>query len=221
MDKAVAEATAAKHKVWQKALWELTGNNKSNNFIGKLGTRKTLFENIRAEECVDDVQWNPWTPLLTKFPMKNAMFDFEEFCLTVADPDDMIQFTTGYDWPTDPDGNYIMPAQEDVQFVLDFFAEITGDDNQFKYLLVLMAASLEGCNRFNEFVLMCGGGGNGKGLMMNLMAQVCGDLMQQLTPDFYQSTKGKDSAAPSPQATATAACKPGSPSSFTSRRRLP
>ena len=59
MDKAVAEATAAKHKVWQKALWELTGNNKSNCCVGKLGFRKTLFENIRAENSVDDVQWNP------------------------------------------------------------------------------------------------------------------------------------------------------------------
>jgi hypothetical protein len=167
--------------------------------VSKLTFRKTLFENIRAENSVDDVQWNPWTPLLTKFPMKNALFDFEEFCLTVADPDDMIQFTTGYDWPTDPDGKFIMPAQEDIQFVLDFFAEVTGDDDQFKYVLVLMAASLEGCNRFNEFVLMCGGGGNGKGLLMNLMAQVCGDLMQQLSPEFYQNTKGKDSSAPSPE----------------------
>eukprot|EP01051_Picozoa_sp_SAG22_P017321 SAG22_NODE_2643_length_2341_cov_6.214541_2_plen_83_part_00 len=53
-------------------------------------------------------------------------------------------------------GEFLMPEQEDIKFVLDFFADITGDDNQFKFLLVTMAAAIEGCNRFNEFVLMCG-----------------------------------------------------------------
>eukprot|EP01051_Picozoa_sp_SAG22_P016779 SAG22_NODE_2444_length_2565_cov_1.469586_1_plen_753_part_00 len=156
MDETTATAIGDKQDMWNSVLSELYGYNpKAGNSLSKLSFRKTIFQNLRTENIRNEIKWNPWTPLLTKFPMRNSLFDLETFTLTIADPDDMIRYTTGYDWPTDPDGHFMMPEKEDIQFVLDFFAEITGDDNQFKYLLVLMAAALEGCNRFNEFVLMC------------------------------------------------------------------
>ena len=137
--------------------------------------------------------------LKEKLPLKNCMIDLTNYSLTVADPEDFVLYTAGWDWPTDPKtGLYEMPTEADIKWVLSFFASITGDEEQFRYLLTMKASDIEGENRFNMFCFLCGQGGNGKGLMMNLMGQLLGDLMQQIPVGFWQDKRDRDPNAPSP-----------------------
>lgn len=43
-----------------------------------------------------------------------------------------------------------------IRFVLDFFASIVLNEDEFKYILMLCAVSMEGFNRFGEFYLLIG-----------------------------------------------------------------
>eukprot|EP01050_Picozoa_sp_SAG11_P013365 SAG11_NODE_1555_length_4693_cov_10.707009_1_plen_1417_part_10 len=159
--------------------------------------RKNIGQELVDQCCYDKLDeldltaaFNPFNTCLRILPLGNCVLDFEEYSLRAADPEEMIMYTTGWHWPVDENGVFKMPTKNDIKEVLDFYASITGDDDQFMFFLFTQAICLEGQNRFSEVCILGGAGGNGKGLSMKILAQILGNLMQVLGVEYYQ-TKAK------------------------------
>ena len=77
-----------------------------------------------------------------------------------------------------------------------------------KYMMIMLAACMEGRNRFTEIMILCGEGGNGKGLLLDLMANTFGKLHGTMDPAFFQaSTKPGSTSGPIPDVAKNKWCR--------------
>jgi P4 family phage/plasmid primase-like protien len=111
-----------------------------------------------------------------KMNMNRSLFVFDDGVLELDTgvfrpivPSDYVSFTCGYDFPT--------KTRPDVRkriwtFFLSMF---DGNEEVAKYVMYVLASCLSGVNRWEEFYFFTGNGGNGKGVLADLLKFVFGD----------------------------------------------
>jgi P4 family phage/plasmid primase-like protien len=121
----------------------------------------------------------------------NGVYDLEKSEFRKSTSTDMISLTTKYDY-TDIINSYIRNE------ILDFFTSITSSIEMRDYLLTISAYMLTGDKRIEEFWILTGTGGNGKGVYAELQNKTYGNLYY--SPDITILTgKKNDSAKVSPE----------------------
>lgn len=102
------------------------------------------------------------------FAFEDGVFDLEANLFRAAKPSDYICQTTGYAFPKKPD-----PAVRSTisELITDMF-----DDTEVPiFLMSIFALCLYGGNKFEEFYVLTGKGGNGKGVLTDLLQASFGD----------------------------------------------
>jgi phage/plasmid-associated DNA primase len=101
------------------------------------------------------------------FAFSDGLYDLETLCFRPITPKDYISVTTGYEFPVKSDAH--------VKSELDkFFYTLFENNDTTQYLLSVLCSCLFGGNRFQEFYVFTGAGGNGKSLISILMKAVFG-----------------------------------------------
>ena len=82
----------------------------------------------------------------------------------------------------------------------NFFNDIMLNDiDMIQYLQKLLGYSVSGYVNEQRLVIFFGNGGNGKGILQNLLGQLLGDYYRQLTSDVVMETKKNSAGSASPQ----------------------
>lgn len=119
----------------------------------------------------------------------NCLFDTKILQFRDILPTDYITVTTGYDAPS---LNY--PIDSKLQ---NFLYSIFEDEEQKQYFLRILAYSLFGDRRHQELYMLSGSGGNGKGLIINLLLKCLGEYCRNLPSTYItKPSDGKDGALP-------------------------
>jgi P4 family phage/plasmid primase-like protien len=102
------------------------------------------------------------------FAFIDGCYDLKTCAFRMITPQDYISTTTGYPYPKKADGK----VREAInKFLMSMF------DNQedVKYLTQVLSSCLFGGNRWEEFYSFTGSGGNGKGVVADLLKTAFGD----------------------------------------------
>lgn len=119
----------------------------------------------------------------------DAVFDFSTGEFRPIEPTDYISVCCPFPAPS-------LSAPTDKR-LLTFLESIFENEDDLNYLLQILASSLDGFNRFQEFYIFKGAGGNGKGLLLNLLSNCLGDYAKVLPISYFtQKTEGKGAALP-------------------------
>jgi len=106
-----------------------------------------------------DTKWN-----LIGF--NNIVYDLEEEQFREYKYDDYISTTTGYDW--------IEPTEEEIVTVKKILRQIMPIPEEYDVYMQILASGLDG-KFLEKFVIFSGNGGNGKGLVDDLMLVALGN----------------------------------------------
>lgn len=106
-----------------------------------------------------DTKWN-----LLGF--NNVVYDLEEECFRDYKYDDYVSTTTGYDW--------VEPQPEEINTVKNILSQITPIKEECDLYLRILASGLDG-KCLEKFIIFSGNGGNGKGLVDDLMLVALGN----------------------------------------------
>lgn len=105
-------------------------------------------------------------PYLVGF--ENGVFDLQKKIFRKANADDFIYNTTGY--------NYNEPKKEFVDELNEIIKNIYPDKNERKYNMTIFSFSLSGIMHLQEFYMIIGNGGNGKGIITLLINITLGQI---------------------------------------------
>ena len=104
--------------------------------------------------------------------------------------EDYISITTCYNYPAKPD-------QSITDEVMKMLWTIFENDDMVRAFLEALASCLYGYNRYERFYILTGKGGNGKGLVTDLMKRVLGDYFFTIPSSIItKANDKKDSANP-------------------------
>ena len=121
----------------------------------------------------------------------DMVWDFMESKYRPIQPADYISITTGYDAP-----DIDTPVHPVLQ---KFLSSLFEDQSKLDYVLKVMAYSLWGENKFQEFYIFQGdNGGNGKSLLMLLLMIVSGGYYASI-PSAYITDNEDKKSAPKPE----------------------
>ena len=148
--------------------WETVGREfqQYKSKIDKLKTisyKREIIEtykeyNARTDINFDDKWW--------LFGFTNLVYDMKECCFRDYMPEDYITITAGYD--------YIEPTKEDVEFIDKFISMIMPIEDERKTFLDILASGIDG-RCVEKFIVFNGRGGNGKGVIDDLMLKMLGN----------------------------------------------
>jgi putative DNA primase/helicase len=116
----------------------------------------------------------------------NGVYDLEKGEFRKATSKDMISLTTKYDYTS-------IINLDIINEILDFLTSITSSEEMRDYLLTITAYMLRGNKRFEEFFILTGTGGNGKGVYSGLQKKTFGSLFY--APDITIFTQKKTDAS--------------------------
>lgn len=155
----------------------------SNDFVkGIIAFLPSYYEKEGLTEIMDMKR--------TVFAFTDGLFDLEMCAFRMITPQDYVSTTTGYPYPRQTN-KPIRKALE--KFVFGLF-----ENNEDKdYLMKVLASCLFGGNRWEEFYVFTGTGGNGKGVISELLRTAFGDYY--LTVDnslFTKPVERKDQPIP-------------------------
>lgn len=142
-------------------LYNSFGNQKIQNIYGII-KNKIMANNINVE--VFDTN----TYL---FAFSNKVYDFKNNNFRNIEKDDYILTTTNRDW--------VEPTLEQIQTIKDIINNIFPDEEMQKTYISIMRSGLVGI-RVDKFNVMSGGGRNGKGVINDLLKELCGDYFHSL-----------------------------------------
>ncbi len=111
------------------------------------------------DEVKFDEKWN-------LFGFKNIVFDLEEGIFRDYRFDDYVSTTCGYDWRE--------PTDKELKTVSDLIESIMPVKDERDLLLQIMSTALDG-KCLEKFVIFNGGGGNGKGVIDDLLLKAIGN----------------------------------------------
>lgn len=128
-----------------KQMGALIGKLKSQDFLNKIIERAGCrFYDSKFEENLDS------NPYLLGF--NNGVYDLRSGCFRDGTPDDLVSFTTGYDY-IDFEGTE--PVFDEIN---DYFLKVQRDEKMREYVLRLISSFLDGTNREQKFVIWTGSG---------------------------------------------------------------
>jgi P4 family phage/plasmid primase-like protien len=172
-------------------------------YASKIGTLNKLSHKIRQNSCKDAILKEcAWFFKNADFfdrldsqrnliGFDNGVYDLEKGEFRKSTSNDMISLTTKYD--------YTDIINLDIRNeILEFFTSITSSIEMRDYLLTISAYMLTGDKRLEEFWILTGTGGNGKGVYAELQNKTYGNLYY--SPDITILTgKKNDSGKVSPE----------------------
>jgi len=148
--------------------WETVGREfqQYKNKIDRLKTisyKREIIEtykeyNSRKDINFDDKWW--------LFGFNNKVYDMKECDFREYKPEDYITITTGYD--------YREPTEDEIEFVNKLLQQIMPIEAERETFLDILATGIDGrCPE--KFIVYNGGGGNGKGVIDDLMLKMMGN----------------------------------------------
>jgi P4 family phage/plasmid primase-like protien len=127
---------------------------------GVIAFLPSFFEKEDLEECMDMSRYI--------FAFTDGCFDLNTCKFRKIMPNDWVSTTTGYAYPKKDNPE----VREKIKAFLYGLFENHQDD---EYLIKVLASCLYGGNRWEEYYGFTGSGGNGKGVIAELMTAVFGD----------------------------------------------
>ncbi len=146
-----------KMKVILRAYTMFGSSDFTNGVISYL---PSYYEDEKLEEKMDMNRYI--------FAFDNGLFDLKTCAFREITPQDYVSTTTGYDYPTVKNAT----ARKEINTFLKNLFEC---NSTTIYLLYVLASFLYGGNRFEEFYGFTGSGGNGKGVIADLLKLVFGN----------------------------------------------
>jgi P4 family phage/plasmid primase-like protien len=108
----------------------------------------------------------------------NGVYDFAQRQFRPLGPEDYVTFTTGYDFPETRD-------EAKLNEFLSWLEQCQPETSQREYILMLLAAALDGHNREEMFHYFLGVGRNGKGMLEMIMAEAFGDYATEVKAELF------------------------------------
>ena len=138
------------------------------------GVIQFLREKYNVEKLEDIMGTNPYL-----FAFENGTcFDLKELKSRPIVPTDYICLTTGYAMPVKSNAT----ARKQIN---DFIYGLFEDADVQSYLLKVLSTCLFGGNRFEEFYVFTGSGGNGKGVISELLHSVFGGYYYSVSVNLF------------------------------------
>lgn len=175
-----------------KKLYDLTTDEEKKNKLCKINiqikrylmTKKTidvqidmikiLYTDDKIYEKMDSVN-----PNIIAFT--NGVYDLQNNIFRNAKPEELITETTGYEYKeADP-----IIIKEIYKILEDIFP----DKGELQYIINTLSYSLIGNNKLQEFYLWLGSGGNGKGILRDLMQNTLGNYFGTMEIDYLIDTR--------------------------------
>jgi len=155
----------------KRILFEVYWNNREFNYlkskIEKLQTisfKKEIEETYKEYSGNDEIKFdNKWW----LFSFNNIVYDLEQDCFREYKYDDYISITTGY--------NYREPTQNELETMNNLINSIMPIEEERKLFLQILCTSLEG-RCLEKFIVMSGTGGNGKGMINDILLKAIGNF---------------------------------------------
>ena len=124
---------------------------------------------------------------------ENGVYDLDKCEFRNGRPDDLITFTTGYNYVDEMD-------EEIIQFVHNFIRDISANEGVSQFLLDLISYSLHGNRRFQDSNLcfFAGSGANAKSLFKTLVVETFGNLSYEPNVSLI-TIPSKDSSRANPE----------------------
>ena len=143
-----------------KTITSILGLVQRNNNIAAIADCVT---NLLSYKNFDDVEFDT-NPYLIAF--RNKVYDLQSLNFIEPNKDDYILTTTGFDYETAEDAHELE--------LLELFQRIFPDPEICKYYIHLMSTCMYGMP-IEKFFLANGGGGNGKGVINELLVEMLGN----------------------------------------------
>ncbi|AUF82467.1 D5 family helicase-primase [Tetraselmis virus 1] len=180
-------AASAEHSIMAAMYKQL------NDVANKLKTcafKDAVMKELRELLIVDDfVSKLDTKPHLIGF--ENGVYDLDEHEFRNGSPEDMISFSTGYDYvPYDINS----PAILDINV---FFEQIQTNESVREYLLRLLGSYLNGNIREERFHVFTGVGRNGKSILIDLFERALGEYSCKLPVSLLTQKRAASNAASS------------------------
>jgi P4 family phage/plasmid primase-like protien len=175
-------------------------SKKSNEFVGKTtGRASTILSSIihflkdfYAESTLLMLQTlnaqnvpQIMNAKLNLFAFNNKVVDLDTGASRRIEPRDYVSFTTGYDMPEASNATLRSTMIRKLNTIWE-------DDVMFKYVMSILSTCLSGVRRLEEFYILTGEGGNGKGALTDLLKNVFGTYFG--TMDHQVLTQRDESA---------------------------
>jgi P4 family phage/plasmid primase-like protien len=122
---------------------------------------------------------------------ENGVYDLKTDTFRAGLPEDMITFTTGYDY------NPIVDTKI-RRDIMDFFESIFDSKEVMNFALWTMAMNMHGYKKHHMIFMWTGRGGNGKSISINLLKRTFGRYFYNVSSDLF-TTKRKSSSAANPE----------------------
>jgi P4 family phage/plasmid primase-like protien len=124
------------------------------------------------------------------FPVKNGVINLKTGEFRKRTKDDYFSFELNVEWKG---------LDYNTDDIDNFFNDIMLNDKaMILYLQKLLGYSISGYINEQKFVIMWGNGGNGKGVLQNLLKKLLGKYYRQLTNDVVMETKKSLAGSASP-----------------------
>lgn len=124
------------------------------------------------------------------FAFTDGVYDCETNVFRPIQPQDYISLTTGYPYPK-------IKNEAVRKEIMKTFMSIFDDEETSKYVLRVCASCLLGLNRWEEVYIFNGVGGNGKGVVSDLLETTLGDYFYTAEATlFTKSAERKDQPNP-------------------------
>lgn len=116
------------------------------------------------------------------FAFSDGLYDLTANKFRPIKPSDYISTTTGYEYPKKSD-----KAVKDA--LMKFLRGLHEDEPTTDYLLKILASALLGYNKFEKFYVFTGKGGNGKGVIADLLRIAFGNYYYPADVCIYTKTR--------------------------------
>jgi phage/plasmid-associated DNA primase len=127
----------------------------------------------------------------------DCVWDFNVGAARPIQPEDYCSLSTGYAFPARPPEHVVDDVRDFIRGLFETTERIRTTDELSPlsaYFLRHIADKLNGNRRFQEFYLWTGLGGNGKGLVRNLIAGAFGNYLQGITHQVLTKTQEKQNS---------------------------
>lgn len=151
---------------------------------------KEFYYKEKVFEKMDEVN-----PYLVGF--ENGVYDLQNRKFRIAAPEEMMFLSTGYNYEK-ADEKYINELQKLIK-------KIYPDRKERTYTMTVLSFVLSGIMHLQEFYMLLGTGGNGKGLMTSLITKTMG--LSYCANISIECFKSKGKISPNEKSQQMAACK--------------
>ena len=163
------------------------------DFIQTPSNRNNLIKDL-SQECYDKDFYRNLDVNPNVFLCNNCILDLDNGIIRNGQPEDMTTIGCGYDFPMDVNNH---EAQEYIIEIEECLDKIFPDEDVQNYTLNLLAESLAGHIRREEFYIHTGSGSNGKSVLSDLIKETFGDYYYAPDNTIFNTAK-RDPNAPNP-----------------------